>query len=153
MWVVKCVPSGNLAGILSCRMLYLSLHLQVFSLCAILFYFWQYLAFLLLSWSIRTKSRLRRKGLFNIHFHIEARTGTQSGSEFGGRSWFRSLGGVVLIGLVPMVGIACVFIKPRITSLSMVPPTMNWAFTLINITSLVLWWHFLNWGENPLKRF
>ena len=97
------------------------------------------------------------EGLFSSLFHIsihpkEVRAGTQTGQEPGGRSWCRSLEGMLLTGLLTMVCSACSLIEPRTTSWSMAPPTVtcpNPHQPLIKKMpySQVWWRHFLNWDS------
>jgi hypothetical protein len=87
--------------------------------------------FLLLQWNTMTKSNLGRKGFIwlTLSHHClslkEVRTGTQTGKEPGGRSWYRGHGGVLLTVLLLLGYSACCFIEPRTTSLGMAPLTVD----------------------------
>lgn len=54
----------------------------------------------------------------------EARTGTQTGQEPEGRSWWKSRGGVLLANLLPIICSTCFLIEPRTSNPGTVPHTM-----------------------------
>ena len=58
---------------------------------------------------------------------MEAKTGTSTGQEPGGRSLPQGHGAVLITGLLLMPCSTCFLMEPRTTSPGMAPPTMGWA--------------------------